>query len=277
MGLKNVARNIVKFLRTSKKIAVPQITSFSELLVGKTAIITGGSSGIGFAIAEKFEAAGAKVIIVGTKEDKIKKCCEHFESGRVKGIVINLNNVSEIPGKLEEAIGLFPGSCIDILVNCAGYHPMKSFLATTEEDFDRTIDTNVKGTFFMSQAVAKHMLENKIKGHILNISSSSALRPAWSPYEVSKWAIRGFTLGLADMLIKQGIVVNAVAPGPTATPMLGVDEKGDLDMPNNPSGRFATPAEIANFALILASDMGNLVVGDTVYATGGSGVVSLHR
>ena len=128
----------------------------------------------------------------------------------------------------------------------------------------------------MCQAVAKYMIKNRIKGHILNLSSSSALRPAWSPYEMSKWTIKGFTVGLADTLVQHGIVVNAIAPGPTATPMLGIDKDGDIDLPNSPIKRYATPEEIANLTLILVSDMGNLIIGDTVYATGGSGVISMH-
>ena len=257
MGLKNRLRKIVKFFRVSEKIAVPTITDMEKLLAGKTALITGGSSGIGLAIAEKFEAAGCQVIIAGTKEEKLKKCCEKFESGRVKGIVLNLNEVDKFGAKLEEALSKYPDSKIDILVNCAGYHPRKAFFDITESDYDRTMDTNVKGTFFISQTIGMYMLKNHIKGHILNISSSSALRPAWSPYEISKWSIRGMTKGLADTLIPFGIVVNAIAPGPTATPMIGRDSKGDLDFPNNPSGRFASPEEIANLALILSSDMGN--------------------
>ena len=85
------------------------------------------------------------------------------------------------------------------------------------------------------------------------------------------------TVGLADQLLPYGIIVNAIAPGPTATPMLGKDEKGDLDYPSIANGRFATPEEIANLAIILISDYGNLVVGDTLYATGGSGLTTLHH
>lgn len=189
----------------------------------------------------------------------------------------NLNEVSSLRKKIDEASRAFSDTQIDILVNCAGFNPKKGFFDITEEDFDKTMDTNVKGTFFMCQAMAEYMIGNKVKGHILNLSSSSALRPAWSPYEMSKWTIKGLTVGLADSLIKHGIVVNAIAPGQTATPMLGVSADGDIDLPTSPIGRYATPDEIANLALILVSDMGNLIVGDTLYATGGSGVISLHR
>lgn len=122
------------------------------------------------------------------------------------------------------------------------------------------------------------MIRNNVRGgHILNVSSSSALRPAWSPYEMSKWTIKGFIKGLADTLIPHGIIVNAIAPGQTATPMIGVDPNGDIDAPGIPIERYGSPQEIAHLATILVSSYGDLVVGDTLYATGGSGVISLHR
>ena len=126
--------------------------------------------------------------------------------------------------------------------------------------------------------MAKYMVRNKIKGHILNISSSSALRPAWSPYNISKWGVDGFTRGLADELIKYGIIVNAIGPGPTATPMLVNDtSEGGLYHPTNPSGRFLLPSEVAHLAVFMVSDYGNMIVGDTYYITGGAGTITMHN
>lgn len=277
MGVKTKIRKAIKVFNAKEKIAIPSLNGINDLLEGKVALITGGSSGIGYAIAAKYLSVGCRVIIAGTNEQKINKCCDDLKSENIKGLVINLNEVSTLKDKISIAASLFKNEQIDILVNCAGFNPKKGFFDITEEDFDKTMDTNVKGTFFICQAIAEHMIKNKIKGHILNLSSSSALRPAWSPYEMSKWTIRGLTVGLADTLIPYGIVVNAIAPGPTATPMLGVEANGDLDLPSSPIGRYATPEEIANLALLLVSDLGSLVVGDTLYATGGSGVISLHR
>ena len=144
---------------------------------------------------------------------------------------------------------------------------------TTEEEFDQVIQTNLKGTFFLSRVIARYMIENKIKGNILNIASSSSLRPAASAYTFSKWGIRGFTLGLAKTLAPYGITVNGLAPGPTATPMLKRDAN-DITFTNNPMGRFAMPEEIANMAVVLVSDISKMVVGDIVYMTGGSGLIT---
>ena len=122
--------------------------------------------------------------------------------------------------KIKTAAAMFPENRIDILVNSAGVLNHLDFLDMSEQEYDSIMDINAKGTFFMSQAVAKHMIENRIKGHILNVTLSSALRPAWTPYQMSKWAVRGLTLGMADRLLPYGIIVNAIAPAPTATPML---------------------------------------------------------
>ena len=136
--------------------------------------------------------------------------------------------------------------------------------------------SNAKGTFFLCQVISKYMISAKIQGHILNITSSSALRPAWTPYQMSKWSVRGFTLGLADILSKNGIVVNAIAPGQSATKMLGISE-GDSLYNESPAGRLVVPSEIGKLAVFMASDLGNMIIGDTVYITGGSGVVSSHK
>jgi len=114
--------------------------------------------------------------------------------------------------------------------------------------------------------------DNKIKGNILNIVSSSSLRPALTPYTISKWGMRSFTLGLAKVLIPYGIVVNALAPGPTATEMLIKDGYDGIENQANPSGRFATASEVANMAVILVSSIGRMIVGDTIYMTGGAGL-----
>ena len=182
-----------------------------------------------------------------------------------------------MPGKVREAASLFDEKKIDILVNSAGVVSHSGFEKMTEEEYDSIMDINAKGTYFMSQAVSKFMIENGLKGHILNVSSSSALRPAWTPYQMSKWAVRGLTLGLADSLLPYGIIVNAIAPGPVATPMLGKNEGDSICNPINPSGRFSMPSEIASLAVFMVSNMGDLIVGDTFYITGGSGTLSYHR
>ena len=277
MDFKRLAKKIGKALYPPKKEILPIITTVDKdkVLNGKVALITGGSSGIGFAIAKAFVKSGCKVIIAGTNEAKLEHAVKNLYGS--KGLLINVRDTSSLKAKIESAINMFEEKRIDILVNSAGVHHTLSFEEMTEEEFDMLMDINVKGTFFMSQIVGNYMKEHRIKGHILNLSSSSALRPAWGPYQISKWAIRGMTLGLAEKLNPYGIVVNAIAPGQTATPMLGKDDCDDIYNGYALSGRYIMPEEIANLAVLMVSDMGNMIVGDSIYITGGSGTISLEH
>ena len=273
--IKDFILYLIRLIKKKEMVPIPTPVNGKRLLEGKIALITGGSGGIGFAVARSFLENGCKVIIAGTNKTKLEKCCFQL-GGAVRYIILNVLDVTAIPEKIENAAEQFGEKRIDILVNAAGVLNRSDFFHTTEEEYDSIMGINAKGTYFMCQAMSKFMIENKIKGHILNVTSSSALRPAWSPYQISKWAVRGFTLGLADTLLPYGIIVNAIAPGPVATPMLGKQEGDSIHLPNNPSGRYAMPSEIAALATFMVSDMGNLIVGDTFYITGGSGTISLH-
>ena len=275
--IKHLFKRGIMLFKEEKKIPIPNPINAPELLKDKVALITGGSGGIGLAMAESFLRSGAKVIIAGTNEEKLRSCCEKIGGGvNLSYIVIDVKDVESMPEKVRTAAAMFPENRIDILVNSAGILNRSDFLDMSEQEYDSIMDINAKGTFFMSQAAAKYMIENRIKGHILNVTSSSALRPAWTPYQMSKWAVKGFTLGAADKLLPYGIVVNAIAPGPTATPMMGKDEGDNIYHPTIPSGRFAMPSEIAALATFMVSDMGDMIIGDTFYMTGGSGTITLH-
>lgn len=275
--LKAQIKALIRMITRTEKIPIPTPINQQQVLGGKVAMITGGTGGIGTAIAKAFVDSGAKVILVGTNEQKLDNIAKRYDKGCLIPMQFNVLDVEKMPEKIEEASKLFLDGRIDILVNCAGVNDVDDFAHVKEADYDRVMDINVKGTFFMCQAMSNYMIAHKIKGHILNVSSSSALRPAWTPYPISKWAIRGFTMGLADTLLPHGIVVNAIAPGPTATAMVDRQADGDIRMDTNPCGRMAVPSEIANLAVFMVSDMGNMIVGDTFYMTGGSGTISMHH
>lgn len=245
----------------------------SELLNKRVALITGGGSGIGKAIAKTFVESGAFVIIAGRNEERLKEAKEEIDVNNIYTLQLDTTDISNIPKKIKEAERLLGGKAIDILINNAGVSGGE-ISTTNEKEFDKIIETNIKGTFFMSKYLGEYMRDKGIKGNILNIASSSSLRPATSAYNISKWGIRGFTIGLARLLAPYGITVNGIAPGPTATPMMTKDNKGDMSKPNSLIKRWIMPEEIANMAVFLVSDMGRSIVGDIVYMTGGAGNVS---
>lgn len=273
MSIKHWMKQAVSLLKMKRLVPIPISVNTNQLLADKVALITGGSGGIGFAMAKSFVNSGCKVVIAGTHETKLKSCCGELGEN-AKYIVLNVLDVPSMSDAIYNAASLFEENRIDILVNSAGVISHADFFNMTESEYDTVMDTNLKGTFFMCQAMSAYMKEKKIKGHILNVSSSSALRPANSPYRVSKWAIRGLTLGLSELLLPHGIIVNAIAPGPVATTMMGFEKGDTLYKEGQPSGRYAMPEEIANLAVFMVSDMGNLIVGDTFYITGGSGTIS---
>ena len=120
------------------------------------------------------------------------------------------------------------------------------------------------------------MRDNAIKGHILLISSSRGSEPAYSPYGLSKWGLNGLTQGLAKLLLPHGIIVNAIAPGSTATPLLGIKEGDNLYCDENGMERYIVPDEVAAYARMLVSDMGNVVIGETIHVSAGRGVFDIR-
>ena len=255
--------------RTPAQIPVYVPVLQSELLKGRAALITGGSGGIGYAIAEAFLTAGAKVIISGRNKEKLTEAVSKLSS---KGEISNVQMDSTKPSSFGEILS--DVADFDILVNNAGYVGGGSFGSTSESEYDAVLDTNLKGAYFLSQEVSKRWKANGTHGNILNVCSASSLRPGTSPYILSKWGMRSLTVGMAKQLIKHGIVVNGIAPGVTNTEHFTHGEE-NVSKPSNPSGRMVTKEEIANMATILVSPLCRMVVGDILYMTGGGGIVTI--
>ncbi len=279
MGVKSKFLRLVKEISVATKqekitkVLVP--TTNDKMLDGKNAIIIGGTGGIGVAIASRLRDSGCNVIITGRDQQKVDKVAEGIGAG-ARGAALNIGNISEMRERLPEIIKMFDNAKVDILVNSAGLISSTSFLELSEKEWDSVMDANIKGLYFATQIVANDMIKNGVKGHILNISSASSLRPAWGPYQISKWALNGFTKGVADVLLPYGIICNAIAPGPVSTPMMGKNGD-DLFNITNPSGRCAAPEEIANLALLMVSSMGDYIVGETYVMSGGGGTISYHK
>lgn len=269
--LKTIYKSVSDLIRP-RLIAQLVEVQVDDLLKGRKALVTGGGGGIGFAIAKAFLKAGADVVICGRNEEKLKAACEQLSAfGRVAYLRADMTKISTFDTVINDAVSKIGG--LDLLVNNAGVNGGR-FDATDEIEFDKIIETNLKGYFFMSRSFAKYMIQHKKTGNILNVASSSSMRPAISAYTLSKWGVRGLTLGLAKSLITHNIVVNGIAPGQTATPMLHIDPDEDISLPQCPAQRYALPEEIANFSVYLVSKAGSMIVGDIVYMTGGAGLVS---
>lgn len=281
----NIKHRIKQFINLFLKHRHPLIVelkneSHSCLLKERCAIITGGTSGIGYAIAKAFVQAGASVIITGRNQERINQAIKNLQSyttdSLVLGYVLDNTKVNIFASFFKNIIFEINGkgiSQIDILVNNAGVN-FRGMPNVVEDEYDKVLDTNLKGTFFLSQMFGKYLVKNKIHGNILNIASASSVRPADSAYTISKWGIRGLTLGLAKALSKNGITVNGIAPGPTATPMMIKGDTVDMTLDRIPLGRYIMPEEIANMAVILVSDMGKSILGDIIYMTGGAGLLT---
>lgn len=256
-----------------KEIPIVHVHEDGTLLKGKVALITGGSGGIGFAIAKKFLECGCKVIIAGTNEEKLQNKVSEL-GGACTFFVINVNHVEKFNTVIDEVAKIY--GKIDILVCSHGIHTKRShfdFLNVTEEEYDSVMRVNLKGTYFLCQAMAKYMISKEIKGHILIISSHRALEPSWSPYRLSKRGIEGITEGIAQSLIRHGIVVNAIGPGPTTTSMQDPLIDGSIYTSENPLERQTLPAEVAEYAKMLVSNLGDTIIGQTIYMSGGEGII----
>jgi len=242
-------------------------------LQNKVAIITGGSRGIGLAIAEKFLQEGATVVLTASSLSNAQKATaqlqEKFPHSTVEGISPDLSSMSSI----SEAFRLVAEKYgrIDILVNNAGISERTPLSQYTEELYDKVMDLNVKGVFNASKVAAEYM-EKQGQGVILSTSSMVSLygQASGFAYPTSKFAVNGMTLSLARELGPKGIRVNAVAPGITETDMMKAVPK-DVIAPliqQIPLGRLGQPEDIANAFAFLASDEAAYITGVVLHVDG---------
>lgn len=241
----------------------------------KTAIVTGGGSGLGFAIAKEFTQNNIVTIIVGRDEEKLKAAKEQLgENCFYKSS--DLSVLTSIPALIENIISEF--GQIDILVNNAGINMKKEFTEVTDEDFQKIISTNVCSVFSISREVVKHMLP-KNSGCIINISSMAAQYglPKVIAYSASKTAIDGMTRAMAVELSPKGIRINAIAPGFIYSAMtekaLNSDPERKAKVFNRtPMGHMGQPEDIGAAALYLASDGAKYVTGVVLPVDGGNSI-----
>lgn len=248
-------------------------------LAGRVAIVTGASRGIGRAISGLFSDEGAKVVInyhsaaeeaEGLRRDIAGKGGEAIT---FKGDVANSKDVKAL---VETTVAKF--GRVDVLVNNAGIIFRKKILDATEEDWDRTMDVNLKSVFLCTKAVAPIMLQQG-RGKIVNISSISGLNAPASALEIpdyaaSKAGVIGLTKALALNLAPK-ISVNVVCPGATVTDMMNQmsQDAKTMRIAETPLGRFGRPEEVARAVLFLSSDDSDFITGETIVVSGGRGML----
>lgn len=225
----------------------------SKALEGKVALVTGGSRGIGAAIAKRLAASGAHVVLTYASSadkaaDVAKACAETAGSG--EAVKADAGDVTAGKALVDRVIK--DKGRLDILVNSAAIFVGADLLGTTEEDFDRNAAVNLKGVYFQTQAAAEHMGKG---GRIVNIGSifgESVPYPGLGLYSLSKFAVAGMTRAWARDLAPKGITVNCIQPGPVDTDMNPADgDLADAMLPRSPIERYGRPEEIAEMVAYL--------------------------
>jgi len=246
-----------------------------EMKIGKTAIVTGGASGIGFAIAKKFTENNIRTIIIGRDEQKLHTAANELGNLCIP-ITFNLNNIDAIDDKVQEILKEYGN--IDILVNNAGINLKKDFTQVSITEFQSILNTNVTAVFAISQSVVKHMIPQK-KGVIINISSMASRYglPKVIAYTASKSAIEGMTRAMAVELSPMGIRINCIAPGFIATEMSAKALNNDAERMNKviartPMGKLGMPEDVADAAFFLASDEAKFITGTILTVDGGNAI-----
>lgn len=246
-----------------------------KLLSQKTAIITGGTRGIGKAIAKSFLLEGASCILIGTSEEAGQRVIEEFqeackEGSRVSFYALDVANFSQVENVFHQIMEKF--GPIDILVNNAGITRDNLLMRISEEDWDKVLDTNLKSIYNACRAVVRPMMKAR-KGKIINITSVVGLigNAGQTNYAASKAGMIGFTKSLAKEIGSRNICVNCIAPGFIKSAMTeNLPEALQKDyLKQIPMQRFGNPEDVANAAVFLASPLSDYITGQVITVDGG--------
>lgn len=232
----------------------------SQRLSNKHIVITGGGRGLGKAMAQKFIAEGAKVLICGRNEKVLISTANEIGAQYLK---LDTTDTASFPFFIERARQKL--GRIDTLVNNAGISLHENdFFEVTPDTFDLQFATNLKGPFFLTQEFIKHLKSTMTAGQVLFISSEAGETVDYRPYGFTKGAINSMVKGLANLFRLDNIRINAVSPGITASEMTGVDASGNINANDYGCGRFYLPEEIAETACFLLSDAAGCISGQII-------------
>jgi len=243
-------------------------------LNGKVAVVIGGTSGIGLAIAKGMAEAGADVVPTSRRQDQVETASREIENRSRRSIRVtsDVGDRASLQNVLDESIKAF--GKVDVLVNSAGRTKRAPTLDFSEEDWNSILDTNLTGTLRAAQVFGRHMLERE-SGSIINIASLSTFVALYevAAYSASKAAVASLTKSLAIEWSEKGVRVNAIAPGVFRTPLneklLDETERGREFLLRTPMKRFGNVEELAGAAIFLASDAASFVSGEILTVDGG--------
>jgi len=245
-------------------------------LSGRVAIVTGGSRGIGFSIAEGLASAGATIVIADILTEQGEEAAKKIEAKgfKAKSIPVDVTKRDSVQSLVSEVLKEF--GQIDILINCAGIILRKPIEEVTDEEWNSLMDVNLRGVFLCSQMVGKEMIKQK-QGKIINISSniSQVLQPHRGVYAITKAGVSHLTKVMALEWAPFGINVNAIAPAPTMTDLnRKYFEEHPEDLKERirsiPLGRLGEPKDYVGVAILLASKASDFITGQTIFVDGGS-------
>lgn len=236
-------------------------------LTGKIALVTGGHRGIGLAIASYLYREGARIIITGRDEQKLKDVSTRFDSNRFNYLVWDISNTLEVDNMLSKALSIY--GKLDILVNNAGVNTNKegkvlNFDSMYPADLHYINDINVIGTKNICDAFVKACSSG---ASILNVVSNTALRPALQSYFISKWAIYSYTKAMASQCRAKNITINGISPGPIKTNMMW--KKGDSIVRKSRNRRIGLPEEIGELAVMVVKSSFKGLNGKIYLSDGG--------
>ncbi len=243
-----------------------------KLLAGKVSIVTGGSRGLGRAIALALSEAGSCVVVCSRNLDANRETAGHIESkgGSAKACRVDVADASSVSDMIETVLDEF--GRIDILVNNAGTTADNLLLRMKESEWDAVMDTNLKGAFNCTKAVSRTMIKQR-SGKIINITSVVGMvgNPGQANYCASKAGIIGFTKSVARELASRNITVNCVAPGLMRTDMTDAlpDKAKEQALTLIPLGRMGEPEEVAKTVVFLASSAADYITGEVIRVDGG--------
>lgn len=268
--MKQYLKRLIKFIlhgipQKNISVNVVKITN-GESLNNRNILITGGASGIGFAIAKRCAEEGANVIIVGRNKERLREAAKHIS--RCKMLSFDLNDIEALPNLIEQAEKILENSIDSLVLNAGISFHEENISEVNIEGYEKQFRTNLESSYFLAKAFIDKR-KGSDKSNLLFISSERGFQCDDVPYGLTKCAINSLTRGLSRRFYQEGVRVNAIAPGITTSNMTGVKEVDNLALDRVASGRVFIADEVAEVAVFLLSDASICISGEIIACDAG--------